>query len=216
MDQPASKFADAPSAPPVFWTESISNEGGTLLTYAVRGGAKQAALTALGAGFTLGGAWFLYWLLGDGLTIAGALLLLVPAGGVLFGLYCLDITLLAHTAHLLSRHGLSVRRYSLFGSTNTDIPRQAIVEISQRYSPPGPSAATGSPGDWVTFVVYRPTGDDKATEHAMGGLHTEAEARWLGPLLAEWAHVPLRRGFGAGYEEADPAELPDPDAPSPR
>jgi hypothetical protein len=206
---------DPAAAPPQYWTQAISGEGGTLLTYAVRGGAGQSAVTALGIAFLLGGAYALYWLLaGEGLTVAGALLLLVPAGALLFGVYCLDVTLLARTEHLLGSHGLSVRRISLFGATRTDIPRRAVVAIRQHYSPPGPSAATGAPGDWVTFVACRPDAQDKTGAHAMGGLHTAAEARWLGPLLADWAGVPLERGFAAGFEEADPAELPDPDAPA--
>lgn len=202
---------------PSYWSVAPTPGGGTCLTYALRGGDRQAALTALGIAFVLGGAYASYRLLaGEDLSIAGALLLLLPAGALLFGVYCLDVTQLARTDHRFSSQGLSVRRHSLFGASRTDIPRRAVAEVVQRYAPPHPDAAQPAHGDWVTFLVCRLEADSDAerSEHAMGGLHTEAEARWLGPLLATWAGVPLRRGFAAGFEETDAAELPDLDGPA--
>lgn len=35
-----------------------------------------------------------------------------------------------------------------------------------------------------------------------------AEARWLGSWVAEWVGIPLKRGFGAAFQEADEKELP--------
>lgn len=147
------------------------------------------------------------WLLGGGeLAIAGYVFLLVPVGVSVFGAHCLDIALFARTRYLLGTHGFSARRIALFKSSQTDIPRQAVVEIMQQYSPPSSSAPTGSPGDWVTFLVYR---DGKRNgEIPLDGMHTPEEAKWLAPLLSRWAGVPVRKGFGPAFEEADPAELP--------
>ncbi len=39
-------------------------------------------------------------------------------------------------------------------------------------------------------------------------MRSPEEARWLGPLLAEWAGVAVTRGFGSGFEEADEKEMP--------
>ena len=196
---------------PCYWSQSMGGEGGTLLTYAVRGGRRQSAVKALGVLLVLAGAWAIYWLLsgGDDLTLAGAVLLIVPAGVTLLGVHCLDITLRAHTEILIGRHSLSIRRHALFGASVTDIPRRDIVEIAQQYSPPATNAGLISPGEWVTIVAFQQTTGGQATEQAIDGLHTSEEARWLGPLLANWAEVPLRRGFGAGLEEAEGENMPN-------
>lgn len=200
----------APNPPPC-WSLDSDGAGTTQLTYAVRGGAKQAVLVALGGALLLGGLYGIHALLaGGGLTVAGYILLLVPAGIALAGVYVLDIALVVRTTYRLGPVVLSSSRESLFGRRSQDIPRAAVQSIQQNYSPPGDSAPAGHPGDWTTLVTYRALADGKERVLALAGLSTPAEARWLGPLLAGWAGLPLQRGFGPAFEEADPAELPDP------
>ncbi len=196
---------------PEHWTRAISGEGGEVLTYAVRDGGGYLFLLALGTLCLLGGAWVAYWLLTEGeLTVAGALfVILIPGGTMLFGVYALNIALWLRHEYLLGRHALATRSFSLFGDKRHDIARSDIVGIRQYYTPPKSSAPSGAKGDWTTFVAYRRPGDGQEDEWPLTGADTEAEARWLGPLLARWANVPLKRGHGAGFEEADPDELPE-------
>lgn len=204
--------SSAPPAPPRYWTRTMGNEGGEVLSYAVRGGRAQWAVSALGLGCILVALWGAAWLLADGgLTVAGILfLLLVPGGTLLFGIYCLNIAHWARQDYLLDRHGLSARYHALFGGRRQDIPRQAITAIRQHYTPPGESASSRHPGDWVTFVSHRDAVSGKNRDFALAGMHTPEEARWLGPVLARWADVPLNRNLAEGYEEADPAERLEP------
>jgi hypothetical protein len=199
----------APEMPP-HWTRDISGEGGERLTYAVRAGGGHAFLVALGALCVLGGAWAAFWLLTEGeLTVAGVIfLVLIPGGAMLFGVYALNIALWLRHDYLLGRYALAARTYSLFGDKRHEIARADIVGIRQYHTPPKHSSPSGATGDWTTFVAYRPAGG-KEQEWPLQGADTEAEARWLGPRLAKWANVPLKRAHGAGFEEADPAELPD-------
>ena len=196
-------------SPPQFWTVDSSGVEGVQLTHAVRGGVWQLVLLALGATLVLGGLYGLQWLIvGGELTAAGYVFLLVPAAVVLFGVYVLDIALLAHTTYLLGSLYFVWTRHSLFGRKSLEIARHSIQAITQQYSPPGPSDPTGAPGHWTTFVAYQAMGDKKPKDFALDGLKTPEEAAWLGPLLAEWSGVRLQRGFGPAFEEADPAELP--------
>lgn len=200
----------ATPSPPLFWTIDARGVDGVRLTYAVRGGVRHAALLVLGAALLLGGLYGMYWLAAGGdLTVAGYVFLLVPAAVVLSGIYVLDIALLAHSTCLLGRDRFVWSRKSLFGQKSHEIPRPSVKAVTQQYSPPGPSSPTGATGDWTTFVVYQGKGARKPGEFALDGLKTPEEARWLGPLLAKWGGVPLERGFGPAFEEADPAELPD-------
>jgi hypothetical protein len=209
--KPEPKSDVTADAPPTNWTRAISGEGGEILTHAVRAGGGHVFLLALGALCLLGGVSGAYWLLSEGeLTVAGAIfVLLVPGGVMLFGVYSLNIALWLRHDYLLSRHGLSARTYSLFGDKRHEIARGEIVGIRQYYTPPKSSSASSAKGDWTTFIAYQPAGGGKENEWPIQGDDTEAEARWLGPLLARWANVPLKRGHGAGFEEADPAELPE-------
>ena len=194
---------------PLFWTIDTTGVEGVRLTYAVRGGVKQLALVAFGAALLLGGLYGVYWLMaGGGLTAAGYVFLLVPGGVALFGVYVLDIALLARTTYLLGSVLFVWTRHSIFGEKSLEIPRGSVKAITQQYSPPGPSAPTGAPGDWTTFVSYHDTSTGKPNDFALDGLKTPEEAVWLGPLLAGWGGVELRRGFGPAFAEADPAELP--------
>jgi hypothetical protein len=196
---------------PPGWTQDSDDTGSPRLTYAVRGGAKQAVLVALAAALLLTGLYGMYFLLeGGGLTIAGFVLLLVPAGIALFGIYVLDIALVVQDRYVLGSVMLAWSRASLFGRKSLEIPLAAVDAIHQQYSPPGDSAAAGDPGDWTTFVTHRALDGGKVRDFAIAGMTTPSEARWLGPLLAQWAGLPLKRGFGPAFEEADPAELPDP------
>lgn len=196
--------------PPEFWTQSASGTGGTLLTYAVRGGKARIVLGALGWISLLSGAWFAYWMLSEGeITVAGAILLLLVSGSlVAFGAHCLDIVFRARTEYVMNSHGLIATRYCLWGNKRTEIARSAVLGVAQHYSPPGPSSPSGSPGTWATVVGYRSTKRGRDDELALDGQGSPEEARWLGPLLAKWADKPLRRGFGAEFDEADPADLP--------
>ncbi len=197
--------------PPSCWSVAPVATGGTQLTFAVRGGLKQYLLVALGAALLLGGLYGLYWLLAEGeLTLAGFIFLLIPAGVALFGVYVLDIALLARTTYVLDSGNFAWKRHSIFGDKSLDIPRQQIKRISQQYSPPGDSQPQGHPGNWTTFVSYEAVGTGKARDLALDGLSTPQEARWLGPLLAKWSGMPIQRGFGASHDEANPDELPDP------
>lgn len=127
---------------------------------------------------------------------------------MLFGVYVLDIELVARTTYLLGSLYFVWTRHSLFGRKSLEIPRHSIKAITQQYSPPGPSDPSGAPGDWTTFVAHQAMGDKKPRDFALDGLKTPDEAAWLGPLLAQWSGMPLQRGFGPAFEEADPAELP--------
>lgn len=198
------------NSPTQYWTQGISGEGGDLLTYAVRSGRGHVFLLALGAVCLIGGGWALYWLLSEGeLTIAGAIfLLLVPGGVMLFGVYSLNIALWLRHEYLLGRHALMARVYSLFGDQRQEIARPSITAIRQSYTPPNASSAAGSPGNWVVFVAYHNAVTGQPDEFPLAGKHTAEEARWLGWLLSKWAGVPLKRGFGAAFDEADPDELP--------
>jgi hypothetical protein len=202
-------------APPC-WTAERDLSGGTRLTFAVRGGARQWVLVVLGLGLALLGLWGMQWLLAAGegeLTVAGWIFLLVPAAVAAAGAYVLDIALYARTEYFLEVHGFTARRRSLFQNRSTTVPGGAIECIRQHYSPPGPSAPNGDPGSWTTFVSHR--ADGKPVDLALDGLHTPAEAAWLGPLLAQWSDKPLRRGFGPAFDEADAAGLPGLDAEGP-
>lgn len=197
--------------PPKYWSRAISGKGGDVLTYAVRGGTGYFVLLALGAISLSGGAWAMYWLGSEGeLTVAGVIfMLLIPGGAMLFGVYCFNIALWLRFEYLLGLHAFAAHHYSLFGDTHLEIPRRAIVAINQAYVPPGKSASTATQGDWVTFVAYNNAERGKLDEYALDGWHDKEEARWLGPLLSKWAKVPLKRGFGAEFDEADPDELPE-------
>lgn len=202
--------AEGAAAIPPFWTRATETAGREVLTYAVRGGRAGAVLGTLGLASVAGGAWGAYWMLsGGGLTAAGMLFtVLVPGAFLAFGAHCLDTAIWARQEYALDRDGLVARRRSIRGSgTTTRVPRKAIKEIAQRHSPPGRSSPTGSPGTWTTFVAWRdPRG--AVVELPMVGMGTPEEARWLGSLLSNWAQAPLTRGHGAGFEEADPGDLP--------
>jgi hypothetical protein len=210
MSMQASVSEPGVTDPPRYWTRGISGEGGEIISYAVRSGRGYAFLLGLGTVFVLGGAWAMYWLATGGeLTIGGlVLILLLPGGAMLFGVYSLNIALWLRHDYLLGRHAFAARSYSLFGDKRLEIPRQAITGISQAYSPPSQGSATGTRGDWVTFVTYRKAETGKTDDYPIDGQHTPEEARWLGALLSGWAGVPLQRGFGAANVEADPDDLP--------
>lgn len=211
MENPERRSTEGAAALPPFWALATDAAGGKVLSYAVRGGKAGAVLGALGVASIALGAWGAYWLLsGGGVTVAGAVFaVLVPGAFLAFGAHCLDTAFWARQEYALGRDGLLARRRSLRGSGATaQIPRRAITEIAQRYSPPGPSSPAGSPGTWATFVTWRsPRG---ATEQLpLVGVGSPEEARWLGSILAKWSEAPLKRSFGAGLEEADPGELPE-------
>jgi hypothetical protein len=176
----------------------------------LRDGGAHVFLLGLGALCLLGGAWTIFWLLSGGeLTVAGALFLfLIPGGAMLFGVHALNIALWLRHEYLLGGLLFAARTYSLFGNKQQEIARAEIVGIRQDYTPPDNSSPTGAKGEWTTFVVYREAAGKRERALPLEGAHSEAEARWLGPLLANWAKVQLRRGHGAGFEEADPSELP--------
>ncbi len=200
------------SEPPPYWISEPDGSGGIRLCFAIRSGGWNAALVAAGAAIVLTGLWGMHWLTdGGGLTVAGwVFLFLVPGGAVLFGVHVLGRMLWAQTEYVLSRDALTENRRSVWGSRSTTIARQRIAAITQNYTPPRKSEPHGSDGTWVTFIDWSEPG---ARQHdlALDGLGTVAEKQWLGPLLAEWAQVPLKRGFSDGFEEADPAELPPDD-----
>ena len=194
---------------PQYWSRITSNKG-DVLTYAIREGTGFLVSLALAVVFIGGGAWGAYWLLDGGeITIAGIIfLLLVPGGAILFGVHCLDTALWRRNEYLLGSSGLEARRTSIWGNKDSSIHRSAITGIQQAYSPPTESQGRKHPGDWVTFVSYRDGTSGKDTDYALEGMKTKQEAQWLGPLLSEWAKVPLKRGYGSAYDEADPKDLP--------
>lgn len=197
------------SQTPQYWSRATSSNG-DLLTYAIREGTGFVVLLAIAAVCIGGGAWGIYWLTaGGGLTIAGIIFaLLVPGGIIVFGVYSLDAALWRRNQYRLGLNAFEARRTSLFGDKQTAIHRSSITGISQAYSPPTESQGRKHPGDWVTFVSYRDGTSGQDRDYALDGMKTRQEAQWLGPLLSEWAKVPLKRGYGAAYDEADPKELP--------
>ena len=195
--------------PPRYWSRTTSAKG-DLLTYAIREGTGFLVLLALAAVAIGGGAWGAYWLAaGGGLTIAGIIfMLMVPGGAIVFGVYSLDAALWRRHEYMLGPGAFEARRLSIFGNKDTSIHRSAITGIQQAYSPPTDSQGRKHPGDWVTFVSYRDGMTGKDSDYALDGMKSKEEAQWLGPLLSEWAKVPLKRGYGAAFDEADPKELP--------
>jgi hypothetical protein len=198
-----------PTSPPQYWSRATSSKG-DVLTYAIREGTGFMVLLAIAAVLIGGGVWAMYWLAaGGGLTIAGIIfMLLVPGSIILAGVYSLDAALWRRHEYLLGPSGLEARRVSLFGAKSLAIHRSSIVAINQAYSPPSASSGNKTPGDWVTFVTYRDGMSGKETDYALDGMTSAEEARWLAPLLCDWAKVPLKRGYGAAFDEADPKELP--------
>ena len=128
---------------------------------------------------------------------------------ILFGVYALDLALWRRDEYLLSRYVFSARRHSLFGARRRDIPRQEIVGIHQRYTPPDASSAAGAPGHWTTFIASRDA-DGTDRELPIDGLRTAAEARWLAAVLVAWAGVPLLRVHADDGDADDLAPPPEP------
>jgi hypothetical protein len=58
--------------------------------------------------------------------VAGYILLLVPAGIVLFGVYVLDIAFWARTTYLLGRENFVGSRQALFGRKSLEIARPSV------------------------------------------------------------------------------------------
>jgi hypothetical protein len=195
---------------PAYWTSSKDSRGETTLTYAVRGGMAQVMLAILGATAVSCGIYFTVYIIGGGgVTIAGIVVTIVIGGPLLaFGAHCLDIVFLARTEYLLRRADFIACHSSMWGKKRTEIQRSAITGVAQHYSPPGKSSPTGAPGTWTTFIVSRKKVGKGIDEFPLDGQGSVEEARWLGPLLAEWAEAPITRGFGGGFEEADEKELP--------
>lgn len=196
---------------PEFWTTNVTVEG-TRLTHAIRGGKSQWFMVALGSAILFGAVYFLQWLLvgtGGDLTIFGWIFLLLPVGVGVFGVYVLDIALLARTHYTLGARSLIYERKSVFQKKRVEIARDSITSLSQDYSPPGDSQPQGHPGYWTTFVGYKVPPERKERFLAIDGVKSEEEARWLGPMLVKWSGVKMKRGFASGWEEADPAELPE-------
>lgn len=195
---------------PSYWTPSVDGRGETTLTYAVRGGKARIMLAILGAAAISGGIGFIVYIIGGGgVTIAGIVLAIVIGGPLLaFGAHCLDTVFLARSEYLLSHSNFIACRSSMWGKKRTEIHRSTITEVAQHYFPPGSSSPSGASGTWTTFLVYGKKIGRGIDEFPLDGQGSVEEARWLGPLLAEWAKVPLTSGFGSGFEEADEKELP--------
>ncbi len=193
---------------PAFWSQSTDGADGSVLTYAVRGGKAQIWLTLLGVLAVAGGAWGAYWLLGGELTVAGLIfILLVPGGLVAFGIHCLDISWFARTQYTFTSDGLVARRHSAWRNKSSEVIRSNITGIAQHYSPPGSNNSSRNPGTWATILSYR----DKMNtgrELAFDGMGSPEEARWLGPWVANWAGISLKRTHASAFVEADPQELP--------
>ena len=199
------KEASSSARIPPYWTSSIDSRGETTLTYAIRGGKAQVMLATLGATAVSCGIGFIAWMVyGGGLTIAGVVLMIVIGGALLaFGAHCLDTVFLARSEYLLRRSDFIACRSSMWGKKRTEIQRSALTGITQTFYPPG---------TWTTFLI-RPKKVGKGIgDFPLDGQRSVEEARWLGPLLAKWAGVPLTRSFGGGLEEADEKELPSLDA----
>jgi hypothetical protein len=198
----------AGATPPQFWTAS-TEAAGTVLTYAVRGGRSFYFLIVAGAvAVACCASVLVRWLTQGELTGAGFVFLLLPVAGIAFGAHCLDLALRAQSEYVLEGDALAFSRRALFGARSQRIPRAAIVEISQQWTPPGPSAPSSSPGTWATLVSFRTDGTKRQQELALDGMGTPQEAGWLGPLLAAWAKAPLRKGVGVSAVEAGDDDLP--------
>lgn len=195
---------------PPYWSSAANSRGETTLTYAVRGGNARVVLAMLGTAAVAGGLGFIFWMVGGGeLTIAGMVLTIAVGGTLLvFGAHCLDTVFLAKSEYLLGKFAFIACRSSMWGRKRTEIPRSAVTGVAQHYFPPDSSSATGNPGTWTTFLVSRKKTGKGSDELAFDGMRSPEEARWLGPLVAEWAGVAVRREFGSGFEEADEKEMP--------
>ena len=210
MNNNEGKESGSSAGTPPYWSFSVDSRGETTLTYAIRGGKAHVMLATLGATAVVGGIGFIVWMVGGGgLTIAGVVFTIVVGGVLLaFGAHCLDIVFLARSEYLLRRSDFVAGRSSIWGKKRTEIKRSNITAVAQRYSPPESSSSTGAPGTWTTFLVSRKKVGKGSDEFPIDGQGSVEEARWLGPLLAEWAGVPSTRGFGSEFEEADEKELP--------
>jgi hypothetical protein len=199
---------DPGAAPPQFWTAS-TEVSGRVLTYAVRSGKGFYFLLVAGAvAFAYCASVLVRWLSEGELTGPGVVFLLLPVAGMVFGAHCLDLALRAQSRYVLEGDALDFSRRALFGARSRRVPRAAIEEIFQQWSPPGSSAPSGSPGTWATLVRFRVEGAKKPKELALDGLGTPVEAAWLGPQLAAWAKAPLRKSVAASAVEAGEDDLP--------
>ena len=209
MHQRAQGMGDGVVSLPPFWSETADGTGATLLIYAIRGGLAQFAVAVLGVACFVAGASGAFWLLTEGeLTIGGMIfIVLVPGGAIAFGVYCLNIAWWARTEYAFTNQQLTARSYSIWGNTTRQVSRSSIRAINQNYAPPESGSAASSPGTWATIL-------DLADEHGADGqlvfegMGSAAEARWLGAWVSRWAGIPLKRGFGAAFVEADEKELP--------
>jgi hypothetical protein len=169
----------------------------------------QFAVAALGLACFAAGASGAYWLLTEGeLTIGGVIfIVLVPGGAIAFGVYCLNIAWWARTEYAFTRDYLIARSYSIWGDTTRQVSRSNIRAVNQYYSPPDSGSSTHSPATWATILDFA---DEYGAngQLAFEGMGSVKEARWLGSWVAEWAGMPLKRGFGAAFVEADEKELP--------
>lgn len=195
---------------PKYWHREAMPSGGERLVYAVRGGRAFGVLLPLALALLAAGVWGARWLgWGADLTTAGWIFFILgPGGAVLAGVYVLDVLFWRQTRYTLDEGMIDAQVRSVFLRRRTQIARAMITGVEQAYTPPKNNAARGDPGIWAVLVNYRPL-EGGTGSLAMDGLGSEEESRWLGPLLATWARVPLARGFGASVaDEADPAELP--------
>ncbi len=121
------------------------------------------------------------------------------------GVYILDRILYTRTYYHFGGDALRILRRSLFRPFAQEIAKQSVTGVSIKYTPPPANTATER---WTTFIHYKDRGNNRIQYLAMDGMESAEEARWLGPLLAQWGSVPLKKGFSDGFEEADPDELP--------
>lgn len=123
--------------------------------------------------------------------------MLVILGGVAFGVRVPDRMLFATTRYRLGEYRLFATVNSLFKRSSIEIARRQILQILRLYTPP---ETVKDEGTYRTIVIYRMPNAGRG-ELASEGI-TEQEAERIGPMIAEWANVPMRRDFAAGYEEA--------------
>lgn len=201
--QPSGDSKAVAAAPP-YWRVGTDSSRALVVSYVPRGGKAIVAVAVLGVSCLAAAAAFASSIVGAGTTIAGWILVTIVSGSAAaFGLHCLQRVLYERHDYRLGSASVIASHRSLWrGTRSVEIPRADITHIAQQYSPPKRGAARSDPGSWVTFLGR------KDSDFALAGMGTEAEARWLGPLFAQWAEVPLKRTHGAGFDEADAAELP--------
>jgi hypothetical protein len=193
------------SKEPQNWTKRLSPAGPELV-FAIRGGKGYYLTWAIGVGclaaFGYGALYVLQGWLSDplGNLLGGGFFFLIMAAGVAFGLYVV-FRLLGSTTYLLAPDAMRVTSGFLRPRVKFEVERSHIRGVEQNYTPPKEAAVDGT---WKVLLSYADL-KGKTREFSFEGWTAE-EARWLAPIVSEWANVRFKSEMSAEFEEASDEE----------